>query len=295
MRNKSIGELIDVVLTDAKKYLTFLEWSVEASLYDIVVPYAWFDASNHAAALRKISSSYPMHIYCDKNGVICAAPQKLRLDHYVDTWSDSTNVIRKGYDSLHTAVPNTVTVTVVIPHETVNSTLVTDNLTFDVANVPTRVLNFSSPYLSDIVVTVDKDDTVSYTYDVYGWGIDFTFSGTGTVRSIQCSGTALDISNSAVITRKDANSVRVNGVIPREVRSDFIQTSDVAATIIERIFSLSEYDKYDATVDYRGDIAIAINDPIRLLDGIAPDNRYNIRRHKLSWNGALTGTADLNT
>lgn len=294
-RNKSIGELIEYVLLDAKEILGFLTWKIDPDLYNIIIPYAWFASSNHAAALRKISGAYPMHIYCDKEGSICAAPQKLRLDHYVDTWSDSTNVISKAYDSLHTAVPNTINVTVVIPHETSGITLVTDNLTFNVANVPSRTLNFSNPYISDLQITMDKDASVSYTYTVYDWGIEFTFGGSGTVRSIECVGTALDISNTATLTRKDAESVRINGVIPREVTSDFIQTSDLAAVIINRIFSLSEYDKYDATVNYRGDIAISVNDPIRLLDGIAPDNRYNIRRHKLSWNGALTGSADLNT
>lgn len=294
-RNKSIGELIEYVLVDAKQSLSFLTWNIDPALYDVIIPYAWFDSSNHAAALRKISGSYPMHIYCDKEGTICAAPQKLKLDYHIDTWSDSTNVISKAYDSLHTAVPNVVTVTVIIPHEEPSASLVTDNLAFDVANVSTRTLNFSKPYVSDLHISVDKDASVTYTYEVYDWGIEFTFGGSGMVYAIECVGTALDVSNTAALTRRDTDSVRMNGVIPREVRSDFIQTSDLAATIISRIFSLSEYDKYDATVNYRGDIAVSINDPIRLLDGIAPDNRYNLRRHKLSWNGALTGSADLNT
>lgn len=293
--NKSLGELIEYVLTDAKASLDFLCWNIDPALYDVVVPYAWFAHSNHAAALRKICQAYPMHIYCDKDGIVCAAPQKLRLDHYYDTWSDSTNVIDKDYNSLYTTIPNNVTVSVHIPHEEANSQLVTDNLVFDVADVPTRTLNFSKPYLSDLAITVDKDSTVAYTYEVYSWGIEFTFSGTGKVRSIVCTGTSLDVSNTSVLTRRDADSIRVNGAVTREVSADFIQTSELASLIINRIFELATYDKYDATVVYRGDIALSINDPIRLLDGIAPDNRYNIRRHKLSWNGALTGTADLNT
>lgn len=294
-RNKSLGELIEYVLVDAKKSLQFLSWIIDSALYDVVVPYAWFEAGSHAAALRKISSAYPMHIYCDKDGNICAAPQKLRLDYFIDTWSDSTNVMSKKYGSLHTAVPNNVSVHIVVPHEEAESDLVSDNLVFNVSSVPTRTLNFSKPYLSGLRIEIDKDSSVTYTYRVYSWGIELTFGGSGTVRSIKCVGTALDVSNTAVLMRKDAESIRVNGVILRDVKSDLIQTSDLAATIIDRIFSLSEYDRYDATVDYRGDIALSINDPIRLLDGIAPDNRYNIRRHKLSWNGALTGTAELNT
>ena len=76
--------------------LDFIEYDIDPSLYDIVIPYAWFEAGSHAAALRKISMCYPMHIYCDRAGRICARPQKLHLDYYYDTWKDSTNVIEKN-------------------------------------------------------------------------------------------------------------------------------------------------------------------------------------------------------
>lgn len=294
-RNKSIGDLIDIVLSDAKRQLDFLTWIVDPSLYDVVIPYAWFEPSNHAAALRKISQAYPMHVYCDKDGNICAAPQRLHLDYYYDTWSDSTNVINKEYNSLYTALPNLVNVTVSIPRESADSDLVNDTLVFGVPAVSTRKLNFNKPYISDIVVTMDKDSTVDYTYEVYSWGILFNFTGTGTVRSISCKGTALDTTNTSVLTQRDETSIRLNGAIPREVKAAFIQTSSVAQLILDRIFNQADSDKYDVTVTYRGDIALTINDPILLLDGIAPDNRYNLRRNQLFWNGALTGIADLNT
>lgn len=294
-RDKSLGELIDIVLNDANAQLGFLTWNVDAALYNVVVPFAWFEPTNHAAALRKISQSYPMHIYCDKDGQICAAPQKLHLDYYYDTWSDNTNVFSKEYGSLYTTLPNIVNVTVMIPQLASSKDLVSDNLVFDVSAVSTRKLNFSSPYLSDLVVTIDKDASVSYTYKEYSWGIEFSFTGTGMVRSIKCVGTALDTSNTAVLTRRDDYSIRINGAVTRDVSADFIQTSSLAQLILDRIFSLTDTDKYDATIMYRGDIALSINDPILLLEGIAPDNRYNIRRHQLFWNGALTGVADLNT
>ena len=170
-----------------------------------------------------------------------------------------------------------------------------DTLALSINGTTTRSLNFNKPYLSDIVVTIDKDAGVSFTYNVYSWGIEVSFTGSGMVRSITCTGTAVDVSNTSTLTRRNEESVRIDGAIKRDISADFIQTSSVATTIIDRIFELSRYDKYDANVTYRGDIALSINDPIRLLDGIAPDNRYNIRRHQLSWNGALTGTADINT
>jgi len=293
--NKSIGQLVDYVLNDAKSTLSFITWKVDPALYNVIIPYAWFACASHTAALRKISQAYPMHIYCDRDGNICAAPQKLHLDYYYDSWRDSDTVISKEYTSLFTTVPNIVTVNVGVPKLVLDASLAQDELAFNVATSPTRTLNFGSPYVSDLLISMDKDSAVSYTYEVYSWGITFHFTGTGIVRSINCTGMAVDISTSSAITRRDEDSIRVNGAVSRTVSADFIQNSSLATMIIDRIFTLSEQDRYDATVQYRGDISLTINDPILLIDGIAPDNRYNIRRHQLSWNGSLTGTADINT
>ena len=293
--NKSIGELIDYVLNDAKQVLHFLTWEVDPSLYDAIVPYAWFAPSNHAAALRKISEAYPMHIYCRRDGSIAAAPQHLQVEHYMDSWSDSTNVISKKYSSLHTVLPNVINVSVVSPKIALTSELVFDTLVFNVADVPSRTLNFRNPCVGSFVTEVTCDPTVQYTYDAYSWGVVFNFTGTGNVTSIKCTGSVLDTSNTTTITRRDDASVLANGIVTRNVSADFIQTSAAATYIINRLFELSNYDKYDVEVAYRGDIALSINDPILLLDGIAPSNKYLIKRHQLTWDGSLTGIADLNT
>lgn len=292
---KSIGYLVEYILADAKKQLDFIEHNIDPSLYDVIIPYAWFNAGSHAAALARISQCYPMHIYCDREGRICAAPQKLRYDYYYDTWSDNTNVISKHYNSLYTTLPNVIRVEVKQPILRTNERLVEDRLVFNVSDMPTRTLNFSNPYVSDINVTVDCDSTVTYTYAAYSWGIDLTFSGSGNVRSILCEGTILDIRNTSTLVNQNTESVMNNGAVTRDIKSDFIQTSEHAVELINRLLTLSEYDKYDVEVRYRGDISLTINDPILLLDGIAPDNRYNIKRHELFWNGSLTGSAYLNT
>ena len=209
--------------------------------------------------------------------------------------SDSTNVIDKKYSSLHAVLPNLVNVKVVNVALKYEESLVTDSVVFDVAAVPSMTLNFNSPYVSDIDVLVDCDSGVQYTYTVYSWGIELTFTGTGSVYSIKCVGTALDTSNTSTITRRDNDSIMTNGIVTRDISSDFIQESSLAVYLLNRIFELSADDKYDVEVTYRGDIALTINDPILLLDGIAPSNKYNIRRHQLTWDGSLTGVADLNT
>lgn len=293
--NKSIGELIEYVLEDAKSELSFVKYIIDPALYEVVIPFAWFDGKSHTAALRKISQCYPMHIYCNREGYICAAPQRLHLDYYYDIWADNTNVIDKTYDSLYTALPNIINVTVINTKLATDTQLATDPLVFDVRQIHTRTLTFSNPYVSDIVVDIACDDTVWYTYKAYSWGIVIDFTGYGNVYSITCTGTSVDTSQSSVVSQRDTERVRIDGAITRDISADFIQTSALALYITGRILSLSETDKYDAKVNYRGDIALSINDPVLLLNGIAPDNRYNIKRHELHWNGALTGSAYLNT
>lgn len=291
----SIGALIEYVLEDARLMFDFIEYRIDPQLYDITIPYAWFEAGSHTAALRRISKCYPMHIYCDRDGVINAAPQKLQLDYYYDVWADNTNVVDKTYDSLYTTLPNIINVTVSQPTIVANEQLANDTLVFNVTDNPTRTLTFNKPYVSNISVIVNCDSGVTYSYEAYSWGVKFNFSGSGEVRSITCTGDAVDTSNTSMLTWRDDASIRLNGAVTRDIRAEFIQTSQLANILVGRLRSLSELDKYDATVNYRGDISLSINDPILLLDGIAPDNRYNIKRHQLSWNGALTGSAYLNT
>lgn len=293
LKHNSIAQLIRYVLEDAKQSLPFITYSIDAALEDIIIPYAWFEPKSHTAALRKISGCFPMHIYCDRKGCIQAAPQKLKVDYYYDTWSDSTNVIEKTYPTLHTTLPNIVNVTVNNPLVITGEKLAEDDT---VLNVPvTRTVTFNKPFVDNLVLTIDCDDTVEYTYAVYSWGTEITFTGTGQVRSVTCVGDAVDISNSSITSYADAESVRYNGSVTRDIESDFIQTNELANILINRIKSLSADDKYDASVEYRGDIALSINDPILLKDGIAPSDKYNIKRHQLYWDGSLSGSAELNT
>lgn len=291
--NKSVAELIAYVLDDAKSQLNFIEYVIDPALSDIVIPYAWFEKGSHTKALRKISMCYPMHIYCDRQGRICAAPQKLRLDYYYDIWSNSTNVIDKNYSSLYTVLPNIINVSVVSPTIESRYELAKDETVFTVPL--TRTIMFDKPCIDEVNFVVDCDSTVTYTYEAYSWGAIINFAGAGQVRSVTCVGDALDTSSTNVVTETDYESVRLNGGVTRDVSSPFIQTKELANTIIGRITSLSEYDKYDASVDYRGDISLTINDPILLRDGIAPSDKYNIKRHQLFWDGGLSGSAELNT
>jgi hypothetical protein len=292
--NKSIGYLVDYILSDAKEQFDALEWYVEPELYDVTIPYCWFAYASHMAALKDLSLAYPLNIYCDRDGRVIAKTQRINLDYFYDTWSESDTVVETSYPTMYTALPNHIDVEVA-------SVLFEDtqilNMTeaFTVVDSVEKTFTFSATYLSNLNILVDCDESLLYTYSVYSWGIVFNFYGTGEVRSITADGTTVKAEVTSMVTNRDINSIALNGTIKRTIQSNFIQSEERASYIANRITELSKQDKYDAEVTYRGDIALSIDNPVILADGIAPINKYNIVRHELHWDGGLRGTATLNT
>lgn len=287
--NQSIGWLVEYVLNDARKFLEDIAFDIDQELYSIIIPYAWFEKGNHATALNKIARGYFMDIYCDRMGRIAAKLRKNAVT-YFDTWSDSTNVTSKAYPTLYTTQPNIISVGVnavsVINKQILNSTQ-----PVPVQNGSVIDNTFSEPYVSEASINVDSSAT--YTSEIYSWGLRLRFTSAGTLNSISVTGNCLEMDTTASVVKENVDSIITDGVEARSITSEFIQTPTFAESVAERVMQSLASDLYEADVNYRGDIALTIADPIRLLDGIAPTDRYTIKRHTLYWDGGLTGTANL--
>lgn len=290
----SIGSMIEYILTDAKEQFSALEWQIEQELYDVKIPYCWFEYASHMAALKQLSLSYPLHIYCDRDGKVIAKVQRIHLDYLYDTWSEHDNIISTSYPTLYTASPNLIEVSV-MNTKIENTQVISGVPQFNVQEYPEKTLVFSGPCIGNLNVAIDCDDTVTYNYEEYSWGIIISFRGTGNVYNITATADMISAEQSTIITNRDDSSIILNGTVKRSIQSNFIQTPERASYIADRIASLTAQDKYDAEVQYRGDIALSIDNPIILKESIAPVNKYNIVRHELHWDGGLSGTATLNT
>lgn len=292
-RNYSIGDLVDTVLTSAKAQFSFLTWFVEPALYDVVIPVAWFEYASYTAALNRIAACDLIHVYCARDGSIVVSKRLSGVESPDDVWSDATNIIDKSYPTLYTAPSNYLDV--YISHV---ATVEEDVLTLEDANYAvkageTRSLTFSSPV--EAISSVVIDSTATYTYKWFSWGIQITFTSAGVLNGVTVVGTALDVNAVSYIHQQNDESIEENGIIPCEIKSDFIQTNEHASRLADYLYSRITESIYDVEVTYRGDIALTLNSKISLPEGIAPNNLYFIKRHELYWNGALSGTARLNT
>lgn len=288
----SLGALIALVIADAQTVVAGLEYEIDQSLYNIIIPYAWFEKGSHTKALRRIASSYPVDIYCNRDGIIIAKDRNQPLT-IVDTWSESTNIMTTEYPTLYAAATNTVEVPVYdITVE--NKQVLNITKSFIVQANSTMDFTFSDPMVGSLVMNMDT--TLAYTYEAYSWGIRVVFSEAGFVTSLTATADVLEIDNETIVVRNQLQSaVEVDGILIEVIDGPFIQSTERASEIAQQFLDDAIIDKFDADIKYRGDMALSITDGIYLQEGIAPTNNYVIRSHQLYWNGGLDGKATMIT
>lgn len=291
-QNKSVGELFEIILQDAKKQFTLLEWDIDESLYDLIIPYTWFDASSHAQALKRLAKTDMIDVFADRKGRVRCQYRYKATNVPLDTWSDNTNVKSKNYPTLYSDLPNYVEVKItevtVLKQELLNITQAFD---ISSSNLPSFV--FSYPYVDNAEVLIDCDETVVYNYNLYSWGMKITFTGSGKVRSVKVTGDSLSVTTDSSCAAVDEQKINLDGLYKVTIDSEFIQDSDRANKLAKDLLQLASLDAYYVEVDYSGDISLSISDSIKLLNGIAPKENYIISRHELYWDGSLMGSATL--
>lgn len=292
-RNKSIGELIDIVLTSAKKRFTFLQWRIDAELYNIIIPVAWFEYGSYTVALNRIAACDLIHIYCARDGSIVVSKRSSGVQAPDDVWSDDTTVIDKSYPTLYTAPANYIDVHIARVAATTQEVFKLEDVEQTVKAGENRVFNFSAP--TEEIQSITIDTTATYSYEWFSWGMQVTFTSDGVLTGVTIVGTALEVGDASHVHMQEDMSIEDNGIVPCDIKNDFIQTTEHASRIAQYLYDKVPDNVYDVEVTYRGDIALTLNNKISLPEGIAPSNLYFIKRHELSWNGALSGTARLNT
>ena len=292
-RNKSLGWLIETVLSSAKQQIDLIEWRIEEELYNTIIPVAWFEYKSYAAALNRIASCDFINIYCDREGRVVATKRLSGVMSPDDVWSDATNIIDKTYPTLNTAPPNYIDVKVTRVAAAVQEVLNIEGALSNVKAGDVRLFNFSAP--SEAVTDVALNTTATYTYEAYSWGLRVTFTSNGTFNGIVVNALALTVDTPVSVHLQDDASIAEDGVIPCEIVSDFIQEYEQAQNLAAYLQNKLAVSVYDAEVTYRGDIRLTLNSKISMPEGIAQNNLYAIKRHELYWNGALSGSAKLST
>lgn len=289
----TLVQLFEVIFNSAQSVFPELAWNIDSSLSAIIIPVAWFVKASYMQALKRLAGGALVDVYCDRYGVIQVKKKRLEATLTVSNWTDDTNVIDKSYPTLYSEVPNQVVVNVLTVSQSTQEVL-NYATSFSVDGSLEQEFVYSYPAVGSLSFNIVSSG-VTYTYVSYSWGIILTFSGTGTVTSIQINATALITENNVAVTKQNDDSIILNGTNTITIDSPMIQTIDRATLLANSILDLAAEEIYTTDVDYRGDISLTLNDAIVMENGIAPTNKYLIARHTLTWDGALIGTARLNT
>lgn len=292
--NYSVGALLEMVLDSAKLIYDELTYVIDAGLYEIIIPVMWFTNSSYMQALKRIAGGVLMDIFCNGDGAIVCKVRTSEISVVHDVWSDTTNVISKSYPTLYTEAPNQINVAIANVSTTVQNVL-SQTIPFVVTSSAVRRYSFTAPVVSNLIITIDMDAGLVYSYTWKSWGIDITFTGTGTVRSISIEANALLVDYNNKVVSREESLITLNGENTVDIQSDMIQDMSRAQTLADSLLSIALEDAYSADVNYRGDIALHVSDNVELLQGIAPTSKYRLYRHTLYWDGILTGTAKLDT
>lgn len=291
MTNVSLGYLIEFIITDAQKFVLGLTYSIDRSLYDIIVPYAWFNKDTHTQALKRVATSYMVDIYCNRQGTITAR-DRTAVEPIIDEWSESTNITYTEYPTLYTTSKNTVNIPVYVINTSLQDVI---NITDSFEVEENAVVDFLSNYPINDSVTVTIDSTATSTYEWYSWGLRITFTSAGTVSSVKVNASILDIDTTTVVTKNIAELVLEDGPQIADLYGPFIQSVERANVVADSFLENAQLNKFDAEVQYRGNPGLMLGNSIKLKESIAPTDEYVMKRQQLFWDGALTGSASLFT
>jgi hypothetical protein len=287
--NYSIGDLVEIILDTAKETMTFIEYNIADALYDITIPLAWFKNDTYLAALSRLASSYPFDVYCDRAGVIQVVTRIFAPSEFDTAWSNSDTIIKTSYPTRYTTPVNSVDIKV-YTHVIASQTVLSDTEATSVDTSLELEYVFSLPVKAATSVVIDADLGITYTYDVYSWGMIVNYTGTGTIRSVTVTADAIQSATVVTCRMRDQSAILQNGMEALQIDSELVQSKERAEYLATLMLGNTN-SVYNAEVLYTGDIAVTLNNSIWLKEGLVPPNYYSVKRHTLFWAGYLSGNA----
>jgi len=294
----SIYDLAEVILQDAG--LTTEEYIIDATLQDIVIPYAWFDRVSHRAALQRLAGTGLIQVYCDRLGRVRVEKTQPTAT-VIQTFSDDTNLFDKDFPLAWGQVANYVEVTATPWVEGDPTTLcdVNETITVPAEQTVDVTLTFSTIPAVNVqapIITGDPNITVE-NYVAYAWGIVITLRNSGAsdeqVTRIQVDGTPLQQASQAVVSVWNDASIRETGKIKIGIQHDFIQTRTYAQSLAEELLQFSLAAKHDAVLKTRGDIALRLGDRVTAPSlQVGGEADYMVKKQELTWAGYLEETIE---
>lgn len=296
--NYTLGQLFTIVLNDAG--LRIDEYVIDTAMFDIVIPYAWFDKMSHRDALQRLAACALLQLYCDRLGRIVISTMASTVDTFF-TFEDDKNVITKDYPFAWSQITNYVEVTAnsYLPDIATNLLTVTENIVLEPAQVVDLMYSFNTiPAVNVQLPTIDADaGIVLQEYSRFAWGVTLRVKNTAsiaqTLNGISITGQPLKVAGTSIIVAKDIDLIRDDGMLKTPIGHDFIQTSNYAQTLADSLLAAYKESRYDVSLDCRGNIGILLGEKINVLDSKKNQNLpYAVKRQSIKWDGYLSATVE---
>ncbi|HHX29496.1 MAG TPA: hypothetical protein GX716_10895 [Firmicutes bacterium] len=292
LTNVSLGALAEIVLQDAG--LVPSEYHIDAALYSVIVPYAWFQPVSHREALRLIAEAGLAVVYCDREGIV-------RMEAFDSGGLEVAMDFATGRDYFRTRTP-------VRPSQVINEVIVTTQ-PLRPAAVPEEVYRSNEPLSvgagQTVVVTVHYNQPpvieaaaslesppagvsiVGATY--YGWGAEvsiYNANGSAQQVTLVINGKPLSVMNKERAVARDEQSIIENAVLRYEFPANpLVQTPAQAQPIADTLLASAKDPRRDIEIDWRGSPALLLGDRIRVKGA-----DYHVTANEIEWAGSLRET-----
>lgn len=313
----SLYSLAEAVLRDAG--LKEDEYAIDEGLNDIIIPWAWMGPTTHRDALKIIAGASAAVVYCDRDGKIRVT--KPALDelapgeaYYIQGASFPAEFVEGGAErhgigpddyfsplrtpSRQDEVANEIVVTTQplkpadIAQEVYRSSM---PITIPAGEIVTVTARYNQPPVIGAMASLDMPPAGVSIVDVayYAWGARVSMENTGdeiAEATLVVTGRPLTVQSAEHIIMRDDDGIADLGVLRYEYPANpLVQTLTQAQAIATGLLSSAKYARRDIEMEWRGNPALELGDPIAVVTDAERDRRseYAVIRQELDWAGYL--------
>lgn len=292
LTNASLGALAELVFQDAG--LTSAEYHIDAALYSIVVPYAWFQPVSHREALRLIAEAGLAVVYADREGIV-------RMEAFDSGGLEVAMDFATGRDYIRTRTP-------VRPSQVINEVIVTtqplrpatspeevyrSNQPISIAAGQTVAVtvHYNAPPVIETVASLESPPSgVSIVgAEYYAWGAEVAIhNANGAAQQVVLTvfGKPLSVMNRERAVARDEQSIIENAVLRYEFPANhLIQVLSQAQAIADTLLASAKDPRRDIEIEWRGNPALLLGDRIRIKGA-----DYMVTANDIEWAGPLRET-----
>lgn len=292
LTNVSLGALAESVLHDAG--LEASEYQIDAAMYSVIVPYAWFQPVSHREALRLIAEAGLAVVYADRLGVV-------RMEAFGSGGETPAMDFATERDYIRTRTPvqpSTVVNEVIVTTQPLRPASVAEEvyrsnnpLSIPASETVSVTVHYNQPPVVEAAASLESPPAgvsiSAATY--YGWGAEVQIhNANGTARSatLVINGKPLSVMNKERAVARDEQSIIENAVLRYEFPANYlVQTLAQAQPIADTLLASAKDPRRDIEIDWRGNPALLLGDRIT-----AKAVDYYVTRNDIEWVGALRET-----